>query len=38
MKNKPKPYISVNIEGVDREKIPNVLLEVLNCMKTVVES
>ena len=38
IKNKPKPYISVNIEGVDREKIPNVLLEVLNCMKTVVES
>ncbi|MDV3429477.1 MAG: transcription-repair coupling factor [Bacillota bacterium] len=38
IKNKPKPYISINIEGVDREKILNVLLEVLNCMKTVVES
>lgn len=38
IRNKPKPYISINIVGIDREKILNVLLEVLNCMKTVVES
>lgn len=38
IKNKPKPYISVNIEGVDKEKILNLLLKVLNCMKTVIES
>ncbi|MFA6940727.1 MAG: transcription-repair coupling factor [Clostridiaceae bacterium] len=38
IKNKPKPYISIDIKGVDREKILDVLLEILNCMKTVVES
>lgn len=38
IKTKPKPYISIDIRDIDREKIINLLYDVLNCMKTVVES